>query len=233
MDRGGQEGGAPERPVAPGHRGARHMVQRRPPLCPRAQARLFVRPDRLPERGLGKVRQVVLYADRPSINSSEDARRFLRDSRRRLPGRDVRAFLFPAGSPFLSAIGELWNRLKDAVAKRYRYLTLNALRWATMEHARTAVAKLDCTSTCTGIPKNTCRPRRPGDTLDRRDRFAQRQRAVLPAAALGRSSRRNPRTFFCGRPAERRHAQRVTFCKTPPPASVSGGSRHNGSRIYG
>ena len=153
------------------------------------------------------MRQVVLYADRPSINSSEDARRFLRDSRRRLPGRDVRAVLFPAGSPFLSAIGELWNRLKDAVAKRYRYLTLNALRWATMEHARTAVAKLDCTSTCTGIPKNTCRPRRPGDTLDRRDRFAQRQRAVLPAAALGAVRGAIRVHFFAGgRPSAGMHS---------------------------
>ena len=29
------------------------------------------------------------------------------------------------------------------MTKRYRYLTFSALRWATMEYARTAVVKLD------------------------------------------------------------------------------------------
>ena len=43
-----------------------------------------------------------LYADRPSINSSKYTKRFLRDSCRRRPDRDVRIFLFPAGSPFLA-----------------------------------------------------------------------------------------------------------------------------------
>ena len=90
-----------------------------------------------------KCGKTTLYADRSSINSSKDTKRFLRDSRRRRPDRDVRIFLFPVGSPFLSVIEEFWNRLKDAVTKRYRYLTFNALRWATMEYARTAVVKLD------------------------------------------------------------------------------------------
>ena len=90
-----------------------------------------------------KCGKMILYADRSSINSSEDTRRFLRDSRRLRPDRDVRIFLLPVGSPFLSVIEEFWNLLKDAVTKRYRYLSFNALRWATMEYARTAVVKLD------------------------------------------------------------------------------------------
>ena len=90
-----------------------------------------------------KFGKIVLYADRSSINSSEETKKFQRDLRAQYPDRDVRLFLLPVGSPYLSVIEEFWNLLKDAVTKRYRYSTFSALRWAVMEYARTASVHLD------------------------------------------------------------------------------------------
>ena len=89
-----------------------------------------------------RVPKMILYADRSSINSSRETRKALRELRRRHPDRDVRLFLLPVGSPYLSVIEAFWNLLKDAVTKRYRYKTFVALRWAVMERARTMRVRL-------------------------------------------------------------------------------------------
>ena len=89
-----------------------------------------------------RVPKMILYADRSSINSSKETRKALRELRRRHPDRDVRIFLLPVGSPYLSVIEAFWNLLKDAVTKRYRYKTFMALRWAVMDRARTMRVRL-------------------------------------------------------------------------------------------
>lgn len=87
--------------------------------------------------------KLILYGDRSSIHSSDETKEFLRRHRRLHPDRDVRLFLLPRGSPYLSVMEAFWNRLKDAVSKRYRYKSFDALRWAAMEYARTVRLKLD------------------------------------------------------------------------------------------
>lgn len=90
-----------------------------------------------------KYGKLIVYGDRSSIHSSAETKEFLRRHRRLHPDRDVRLFLLPRGSPYLSVIEAFWNRLKDAVSKRYRYKSFDALRWAAMEYARTVRLKLD------------------------------------------------------------------------------------------
>ena len=90
-----------------------------------------------------KYGKLIMYGDRSSIHSSAETKEFLRRHRRLHPDRDVRLFLLPRGSPYLSVIEAFWNRLKDAVSKRYRYKSFDALRWAAMEYARTVRLKLD------------------------------------------------------------------------------------------
>ena len=90
-----------------------------------------------------KFGKIVLYADRSSINSSEETKKFQRDLRARHPDRDMRLFLLLVGSPYPSVIEEFWNLLKDAVTKHYRYSTFSALRWDVIEYARTAAVRPD------------------------------------------------------------------------------------------
>lgn len=90
-----------------------------------------------------KYGRLIAYVDRSSIHSSAETKEFLRKYRKLHPDRDIRLFLLPRGSPYLSVIEAFWIRLKDAVSKRYRSKSFDALRRATMEYARTVRLKLD------------------------------------------------------------------------------------------
>lgn len=160
------------------------------------------------EEVTAKVPRMVLYVDRSSIHSSAEIRRFLREFRKAHPDRDVRLFLLPRGSPYLSVIEEFWNLLKDAVTKRYRYRTFNALRWAVMDYVRTTRVKLDLYRFLYRSPEVTRRrPRRPdappsraNGTLDgggggggAAAHSGPSTRRPLPRRASERNQRRTPR----------------------------------------
>ena len=82
----------------------------------RGDARTFV--DHA-SRLLKKNDKVVMFTDNHSSHFFKDAKRPLRELRRKNPGKKIRARPLPVGSPYLSIIEEIWNMLKAILLARF------------------------------------------------------------------------------------------------------------------
>ena len=80
--------------------------------------------------------KVLVITDNMSSHNSKDTRNGLRRLRRKYPGKKIRIRRLPVGSPYLSVVEALWNRLKAILLARYHYPTFDDVRWEIDDFAK-------------------------------------------------------------------------------------------------